>query len=663
MTTQSNTDAIRFLTALDPEATAWTFQTFDDSDRKDSNLARILHGSLVEHAAELERLNSAGAGVFVTINKTNLIGRRAENITRVRACFADFDVADPSTPDRLRAFALPPSLIVESSPRKYHAYWLVSDLALNQFKDLQKQIIYAWSTDDKVHDLPRVMRLPGFFHRKGEPFQTSIVEVSERLYTAAELLAGFPVIAETPLTTPQAPHVCQPDVYAQAALERAVGAVSCAAEGTRNDELNRQAFGLFGFVKAGRLRESGVRDALHRAGALVGLVDTEVTATLRSAWEAAPPRYEGIPVTRSLVIYSDSEAEFPATEPPPPRFTLLNRDALRRLPDMDWRIDHVLPRTGIGLIIGQSGAGKSFAAIDLLARVSLGQNWFGHDTRPCKAVYCALEGRAGIKRRIEAWERHYGHEMPDNFAVVLDSLKLTEGDDVHELAHAILEAGGEGGLIVIDTLAQAGPGIDENSSADMGLLIEALQRLQGLTDGMVLAVHHMGKDTSRGARGHSSLYAACDAVLAVSASPQTISTDNANGGKSKDAEPVTHGFDLESVTLHITDDGQEIAGAVLVERNSTPKASLPKEPKGGNVKIVWDKLGAMLREAGDIRPSDAPDALPVGRPTVRLDAVIEQIGPQLPVDAKRQTERTNSAITSLINSGHITHMSGWIWCK
>lgn len=347
---------------------------------------------------------------------------------------------------------------------------------------------------------------------------------------------------------------------------------------------------------------------------------------------------------------------------PEPRFKLLSRHDLHKLPDMEWRIDHVLPMRGIGLIIGQSGAGKSFAAIDLLARLSLGLAWFGHKTKLCKAVYCALEGRAGIKRRIVAWERHYGHELPDNFAVVLDSLKLTEDEDVHELARAILEAGGEGGLIVIDTLAQAGPGIDENSSADMGLLIEALQRLQSLTDGMVLAVHHMGKDTTRGARGHSSLYAACDAVLAVSASPQTISTDNANGGKSKDAEPVTHGFDLESVTLHITGDSQEIAGAVLVERHTTPKASLPKEPKGGNVKIVWDKLGAMLREAGDIRPDDAPEALPMGRPTIRLDAVVEHIAPQLPVEAKRRTERTRGAITSLMNSGHIAHMDGWIWC-
>lgn len=284
-------DAERFLTALDSMATAWTFQTFDDKPAKDSNLTRLLHGTLKQHAAELNRLNSEGAGVFVTIQETDLKGRDKSHIQRVRACFADFDTADPNTPGRLRAFTLPPSIIVESSPDKYHAYWLVADLALDQFTDVQKRIIHYWKSDDKVHDLPRVMRLPGFTHHKGEPFQTRIVEVSDRLYTAAELLAAFPVIAETP-TAKHLPHT---DNYAQAALERAVGAVSCAAEGTRNDALNRQAFGLFGLVKAGRLPEGGVRDVLHRAGSAAGLVDAEITATLKSAWDKAAPRYEGMP--------------------------------------------------------------------------------------------------------------------------------------------------------------------------------------------------------------------------------------------------------------------------------------------------------------------------------------------------------------------------------
>jgi hypothetical protein len=174
----------------------------------------------------------------------------------------------------------------------------------------------------------------------------------------------------------------------------------------------------------------------------------------------------------------------------------------------------------------------------------------------------------------------------------------------------------------------------------------------------------MGKDTTRGARGHSSLYAACDVVLAVTAGPQgrSVNTETGDGGKAKDAEPVSHAFDLGRVVLHTADDGHEIAGACVVPLEVTPR-KLPKEPKGGNVRIVWDRLGDLLRAAGVIRPAGAPAALPEGRPCVRLEDAMAAIAHDLPVDAKRQNERFRLAITSLMNSGQIEHMEGWLWIK
>jgi hypothetical protein len=280
-------------------------------------------------------------------------------------------------------------------------------------------------------------------------------------------------------------------------------------------------------------------------------------------------------------------------------------------------------------------------------------------------VYVGLEGRAGIKRRIEAWEAHNGCQVAEGFAVVLDSLKLTEIEDVHDLARAILDAGGQGALIVVDTLAQASPGIDENSSQDMGLVIAALQRLQSLTGGLVLGVHHMGKDTTRGARGHSSLYAACDAVLAVTAGPQghSVNTATGDGGKSKDAEPISHGFDLARVVLRTLADGHEIAGAAVAEHEHVAVKDLPKVPQGGNQRIVWDALGGKLRKVGDARPQGAPAELPGGRPAVRLEDVIESLSAGLTCEPKRKIERARSALAALINRGLIRQVEGWIWCE
>jgi hypothetical protein len=150
--------------------TALTFD--DDSKRKDKRLVKVFHGKLKQHAKEIARLNAAGAGVFATINQTDGKGRATANITRVRALFVDLDGA-PIEP--VMAHVIPPSIVIESSPGRYHAYWLTDDCALDKFKLAQQRLIKQFNGDPSVCDLPRVMRVPGFTHQKAEPFQTRII--------------------------------------------------------------------------------------------------------------------------------------------------------------------------------------------------------------------------------------------------------------------------------------------------------------------------------------------------------------------------------------------------------------------------------------------------------------------------------------------------------
>ena len=84
------TEAKSFLVALAPTSDHFTFQTFDDlQDRRDARFIRILHGSLSHNASMLCELNAHGAGTFVCVNETDLRGRSANNIRRVRAvCLA-----------------------------------------------------------------------------------------------------------------------------------------------------------------------------------------------------------------------------------------------------------------------------------------------------------------------------------------------------------------------------------------------------------------------------------------------------------------------------------------------------------------------------------------------------------------------------------------------
>ena len=169
--------AARFLALLD-SADDFTFQTFPDPEGESRPWPRVLHGSLDGHAGELVALNEQGAGIFVMVNAGDGVThpgsktcRTAANVTRVRALFVDLDGA-PIAP--VLTSALPPDWVVQSSPDRWHAYWRVDDCPLDQFASAQAALAAQFHGDPSVKDLPRVMRIPGFLHRKGEPFLSEL---------------------------------------------------------------------------------------------------------------------------------------------------------------------------------------------------------------------------------------------------------------------------------------------------------------------------------------------------------------------------------------------------------------------------------------------------------------------------------------------------------
>jgi putative DNA primase/helicase len=166
--------AIAFLKVIDPGATRFSFQTFDDSPGKRPDRVRLMHGTLDELWAGLCRLSLYGAGVFVTINETDLSGRKAGNIVRVRALFADLDGA-PLT----NAWNLALGWVTRTSAGRYHVFWRVANIATAEFAPLQKEIAARTGGDRAIHDLPRVMRLPGFPHQKGKPYPVEGLPIEE----------------------------------------------------------------------------------------------------------------------------------------------------------------------------------------------------------------------------------------------------------------------------------------------------------------------------------------------------------------------------------------------------------------------------------------------------------------------------------------------------
>jgi hypothetical protein len=316
----------------------------------------------------------------------------------------------------------------------------------------------------------------------------------------------------------------------------------------------------------------------------------------------------------------------------------------------------VLPPVGIGGIVGASMSGKGFLIFDLMAILAEGGCWFGCRVDKVRVIYICLEGAGGLHKRIRAWEKKNGRKYPD-IGIITSSFDLRNPAQVAALIATIRDAGFAGGVIVIDTLAQAAPGTDENSSRDMGEIIAALQSIQAALGGLVLTVHHLGKDATRGPRGHSSFLASLDACIEVRRDGDRRSWVVAK--VKDDADGAEHFFRLEIVELGEDEDGESITSCIVAPDESPTDAmrrTLP--PKSGNQRIIWDAIGELLRESKTFGKAGAPG----GRPCIEIEPAIDRLRTRLACDPKRQTERTRDAITGLVGRGLLILRDDWIWC-
>ncbi len=337
------------------------------------------------------------------------------------------------------------------------------------------------------------------------------------------------------------------------------------------------------------------------------------------------------------------------------RFKLLTPADLAMLPTVQWRIKSVLPADGIAAEYGPSGSGKSFLVIDKLAAVAGGMEWFGCRVTQCPVLYVALEGESGIAQRVKAWQTKNGR-LPDAFRFMLQSLDIRLPADRADLVQAVKAAGYQGGVLAIDTLNRAAPGMDENDSKSMGEVITAAKAIQAELGGLVLLVHHTGKDATKGLRGHSSLHAALDAAIEVSRDGDRREWKMA---KSKDGEDgEAHPFRLEVVEVGTDEDGEAVTSCCIApEENMGEGFRRVLPPKSGNQKIIWDALGPLLKSSSNYGMGGAAP----GRPCVTLEDAVDKTRSRLVCDPKRQTERTQSAISGLVARGLLEFKEGWLW--
>jgi hypothetical protein len=338
------------------------------------------------------------------------------------------------------------------------------------------------------------------------------------------------------------------------------------------------------------------------------------------------------------------------------KYTLLTPKQLELLPPLEWAIKHIFPRQGIVAIYGPSQSGKSFLAMDGGIAIAEGKRWFARRVSISSVVYVALEGEGGYRNRVMAWQEVNHRKISDNFKFMIkQTFHLDSTEDVEALASVV----NSGSVIIIDTLNRAAPTADENNSEDMGRILEGAKRLQALTEGLIIIVHHTGKDASRGARGHSSFFAALDAAIEVKRDGQT-NQRSWSLAKAKDSEDgAIYHFDLVPVPLGQDSDLEPVTSCVL--RWNPNVTTIRKQPRGKDQKTVLK----FVQQALQITTARGRGGSPAQTPCTRASEVIEAVAALIDERPSRARRLTRARLDSLIKAGHICQGDElgefWIW--
>lgn len=125
------------------------------------------------YQAWLSHLNREGYDLYFSVNAFNpgIRSRTEANVAAIRHLYAEFDEggAEALASVRQRADLPPPSYVVHSSPGKFQLLWNVEGFTPDTAKPLVRHLAYSLHADRAVHDLNRVLRLPGYQNWKYRP--------------------------------------------------------------------------------------------------------------------------------------------------------------------------------------------------------------------------------------------------------------------------------------------------------------------------------------------------------------------------------------------------------------------------------------------------------------------------------------------------------------
>jgi len=516
-------EARNFLAALTGESNPEiTFQTFDDKG-EDFTLAAIRTGKLTDKEIRnwlLASVNS-GCGIFFTLNRTDGKGRRRANMVEYRVTGLDLDGTELP-----QSWSVEPDLIDESSPGKFHALWLLQPgTDFKAWSDCQARVASYYGGDKRVFDPPRVFRLPGFYHQKGEPFRSRVLTwpkagVQFDRHDLGELAAAHECEYDAPGERKESDRATTPDDWdapADIEVARAKLAKVKPASGDRNNVAYRMAAMLNDHAISPEMSKELLTDWNESLDD--PLPDREIAHVIRSA-----PEYKQSPAGSAATIspqddfdddidpkWLPTKAEVAAAKKKKNLLRGVSFSALMRLADPSWLIDGILAENALFEIYGEFKAGKTFFGLEMALCIATGADFLDETkTTQGDVLYIIAEGnRKNFGYRIAEWisdRAGTSKTLRDRYTKDIEQKLRVVGVPVHmdapDRVKAFIAANpGNWKAIFVDTLMRNMTG-DPMKPADMIRFMSGCDDLRALPSApAVVFLHHMRREGGVGGYG------------------------------------------------------------------------------------------------------------------------------------------------------------------
>jgi len=436
-------------------------------------------------------------------------------VARVWAIWADVDTkhfkSKADALDRLNHLLHQPSIIVDSGGG-YHAYWLLAEpVSGDDLKQAERamQIVHGSLGLDKVHDVSRILRMPGSWNLKPsypEPRPVKIVTFKpERRYSLKDFIPP-----QDGIVPPAAVDVTRvgggfhDDLIVELLIPYWVS-------GKRNS----LALALSGFM-------ANVGLPLEKASQIIETLaheakDEESPSRLRTCEQTyarltAGQKIRGRSALKEILSAADLEKllrAFKRASPgvaPKENWLISAEDLLKtEFPPEQWLVEQLWSESACGIIGGPPKTGKTWVGLEMAVSIATGTKVFGRFSvpQPGPVIYIAGEDqRRYLKPRLELLLAGKGltltglggalHLATERFVLDSDEWKKTLRETCASLRPRAL---------FLDPFIRMHHA-DENSSTELTPVLGFLRDLQAEYNCSILVVHHFRKPRTPGVRSN-----------------------------------------------------------------------------------------------------------------------------------------------------------------